>query len=263
MENQAKAAKKRDAGQLDIGHYTSLSTGPLRDAIEMFTTLRPLVDVNLNAHSRTDLLSLLDRGSIDVAIMLGESKGQDYAHMSLWSDRIMVAFPKVHPLSDRDFVYWIDLKNERFLISIRDPRPELEDMLLSKLAAPGDRRWIKSINGKREDMLSMVGNGGGIGLICESAAGNVVRNVVYREVRDGNGPTRVGLVAYWRRNNDNPALNAGKFGEDRQQAGAGGRLQHHVGRRDRGRDTCRISERDRCRELLKRFAFLRAPRMGG
>ncbi|OJV03291.1 LysR family transcriptional regulator, partial [Nitrobacter sp. 62-23] len=206
MENQAKAAKKGDAGQLDIGHYTSLSMGPLRDAIVIFTTLHPLVDVNLNAHSRTDLLSLLDRGSIDVAIMLGESKGQDYAHMSLWSDRIMVAFPKVHPLSDRDFVYWTDLKNERFLISIRDPGPELEDILLSKLAAPGDRPRIKTINGKREDVLSMVGAGRGISLICESATGNVVNGAVYREVRDGNGPTRVGLVAYWRHNNDNPTI---------------------------------------------------------
>jgi hypothetical protein len=27
-----------------------------------------------------------------------------------------------------------------------------------------------------------------------------------REIRDGNGPTRPGHIAYWRRNNENPAL---------------------------------------------------------
>jgi hypothetical protein len=32
------------------------------------------------------------------------------------------------------------------------------------------------------------------------------RGMVYREVRDGDRPTRVGFVAYWRRNNDNPTL---------------------------------------------------------
>lgn len=206
MESHAKAGNKGDTGRLDIGLYTSLSTGPLRDAIVAFVTSHPLVDVNLNTHARSDLLSLLDRGMIDIAIMLGEPARRDYAHMRLWSDRIIVAFPKVHPLADRNFVYWTDLKNERFLMSIRDPGPELEDILLSKLAAPGDRPRIKPINAKREDVLSMVGAERGISLICESATGNAMQGVIYCEVRDGKGPTRVGFVAYWRFNNDNPAL---------------------------------------------------------
>ncbi|MBN9149756.1 MAG: hypothetical protein J0I83_16490 [Nitrobacter sp.] len=109
-------------------------------------------------------------------------------------------------LADRDFVYWTQLKNERFLMSLRDPGPELEDILLSKLAAPGDRPRIKPMNENREEVLSMVGVGRGIGLVCESAIGNAIKGTVFREVRDGNGPTRVGLVAYWRHNNDNPAL---------------------------------------------------------
>lgn len=206
MESRAKAGNKGDAGRLDIGLYTSLSIGPLRDAISTFATSHPLVDINLNSHTRADLLSLLDRGAIDIAIMLGEPNRRDYAHMSLWSDRIIVAFPTAHALANRDFVYWTDLKNERFLMSIRDPGPELEDILLSKLAAPGDRPRIKPVNAKREDVLSMVGGNHGISLICESATGNVLNGVVYREVRDGNGPTRVGFVAYWRHNTDNPAL---------------------------------------------------------
>jgi len=206
MEIQAKAGKKGDIGRLDVGHYTSLSSGPLQEAVAAFMALHPMVDLCLNVHSRTDLLSLLDRGSIDIAIMLGESTGQDYAHMNLWSDRVMVALSSDHVLADRDFIYWTELKSECFLISVRDPGPELEDVLLSKLAAPGDRPTIKSINGNREEVLSMVSAGGGVGLVCESASGNVIKRTVYREVRDGNGPTRVGFVARWRHNNDNPAL---------------------------------------------------------
>jgi DNA-binding transcriptional LysR family regulator len=118
----------------------------------------------------------------------------------------MVAFPKGHPLAAREFVYWTDIKNERFLISRRDPGPEIQDMLLNKLTSPGDRPLIKPINANREDVLSMVDGNRGITLTCESSTGNILPGVVYREVRDGNGPTRVGYVAYWRRNNDNPAL---------------------------------------------------------
>jgi DNA-binding transcriptional LysR family regulator len=206
MESRAKAGRAGDIGRLEIGFYTSLSAGALRDTILSFASAHPNVEINLNAHPRESLIQLLDRGSIDIAIVLGEPTRRDYAHMRLWADRIMVALPRNHPLADRDFIYWTDLKDGRFLMSMRDPGPEIEDVLLSKLTLPGDRPLIKPINAKREDVLSMVGGNRGISLVCESATGNNANGVVYCEVRDGHGPTRVGFVAYWRRNNDNPAL---------------------------------------------------------
>jgi DNA-binding transcriptional LysR family regulator len=57
-----------------------------------------------------------------------------------------------------------------------------------------------------DHILSVVDGRLGITVVCESAVGNALPGVVFREIRDGNGPTRVGYVAYWRRNNDNPAL---------------------------------------------------------
>jgi DNA-binding transcriptional LysR family regulator len=206
METRAKAGKRGDAGRLEIGFYTSLSTGALRDTLLTFANQHPDVEVNIIEGARASLIPLLDRGAIDIVVVLGEPNHTDYAHMSLWSERIMVAFPKDHSLAARDFVYWTDLKNERFLMSRRDPGPELQDVLINKLTSPGDRPLIKPINAHREDILSVVDGNRGITLTCESSTGNVLPGVVFREVRDGNGPTRVGYVAYWRRNNDNPAL---------------------------------------------------------
>lgn len=71
-------------------------------------------------------------------------------HMRLWSERIMAAFPKDHPLAVRDFVYWTDLKNERFRMSRRDPGPEIQDVLINKLTSPGDRPIVKLVNAERE-----------------------------------------------------------------------------------------------------------------
>ena len=206
METRAKAGKRGDAGRLEIGFYTSLSAGALRDTLLTFVKQHPDVELNVVEDARASLIPLLDRGAIDIVVVLGEPVYTDYAHMSLWSDRIMVALPKDHSLAARDFVYWTDLKNERFLMSSRDPGPEIQDLLINKLASPGDRPLIKPVNANRESILSVVGADRGICLTCESSIGNVMPGVVYREVRDGNGPTRVGYVAYWRRNNDNPAL---------------------------------------------------------
>lgn len=206
METRAKAGKRGDAGRLEIGFYTSLSTGALRDTVLTFANRHPHVDVNIIEGARASLIPLLDRGAIDIVVVLGEPNYTDYAHMSLWSERIMVAFPKDHPLAARDFVYWTDLKNERFLMSRRDPGPEIQDVLINKLTSPGDRPLIKAVNANREDILSVVDGNRGITLTCESSTGNILPSVLFREVRDGIGPTRVGYVAYWRRNNDNPAL---------------------------------------------------------
>ena len=206
MEHRAKAARHGDAGRLEVGFYTSLSAGSLRDILLTFADQHDKVEVNITEDARASLIPLLDRGIFDIVVVLGEPSYTDCAHMSLWSERIMVAFPKAHPLAARDFVYWTDLKNERFLMSRRDPGPEIQDLLLTKLASPGDRPFIKQIKANNEHILSVVDGNRGITVLCESSTGNVLPGVVFREVRDGNGPTRLGFVAYWRRNNDNPAL---------------------------------------------------------
>ncbi|MGE3993267.1 LysR family transcriptional regulator [Pseudorhodoplanes sp.] len=206
MENRARAGKVGKAGRLEIGFYTSLSTGALRDTLLAFVNKHPNVDVNIAEGARTTLIPLLDRGAIDIVVVLGEPSYTDYAHIGLWSERIMVALPKAHSLATREFLYWTDLRNEYFLTSPHDPAPEIQDVLLSKLSSPGGRPRIKLLNASHEAILSAVSGNRGITLLCEASTGNVMSDIVYREVRDGNGATRLGYVAYWRHNNDNPTL---------------------------------------------------------
>jgi DNA-binding transcriptional LysR family regulator len=58
--------------------------------------------------------------------------------MVLWSEGIIVALPEDHPLAANEIIYWPDLKLERFLLSERDPGPEIQDILVAKLSSPGD-----------------------------------------------------------------------------------------------------------------------------
>lgn len=205
MERRARDGRRGDAGRLEIGFYTSLA-GSLRDVVFAFAEQHSRVDVNATEESRSALIPLLDRGAIDVVVVLGEPSYPDYAHMSLWSERVMVVLHQSHSLAAREFVYWTDLKTERFVMSQRDPGPEIQDILLNKLGSPGDRPYIKPVKAHHSLMLSAVDGKRGITLACESSCSAAPPGLVFREVRDGNGPTRVGFVAYWRRNNDNPTL---------------------------------------------------------
>ncbi len=126
--------------------------------------------------------------------------------MALWSERIIVALPEDHPLAQNEIIYWTDLKHERFLLSKRDPGPEIQDILASKLASPGDLPDVVNHDVSSENIKSLVGAGRGVSLMCEAGVGASYTGVVFREARDGNGPTRVGYCAYWKESNDNPAL---------------------------------------------------------
>lgn len=67
MENRAKAG---DAGGLDIGFYTSLS-GPLRETMFDFERQHGQININIIEDNRSTLIPLLDRGAIDMAVVLG------------------------------------------------------------------------------------------------------------------------------------------------------------------------------------------------
>lgn len=178
----------------------------MRDVVFSFAERFSHVEVNLVERPRAALIPLLDRRLIDIAIVLGEASKVDYAHMTLWSERIMVAFPKEHHLAARDFLYWTDVKNERFLLSRHDPGPEIEGVILKKLSCPGDRPLIKRVEVSNEHILSAVDGNRGVTVLCESSTGHAPPGVIFREVRDGTGSSRLRYVAYWRHNNDNPTL---------------------------------------------------------
>ncbi|RKE68208.1 DNA-binding transcriptional LysR family regulator [Pseudorhodoplanes sinuspersici] len=205
MESYAKMTNAGNAGRLNIGFYTPLA-GPLRDNVFGFIRQHSQLDLNIIEDDRLALIPLLDRGSIDIALVLGDSAYKDYSHMSLWSERVLVAFHKTHALVERESIYWTDLRNERFIMSLRDPGPELRDILIGKLALPGDQPFIKHVKAHHSAIISAVDGERGVTLICESSSTPSWPGVIFREVRDGNGPTRLGFVAYWRRNNDNPIL---------------------------------------------------------
>src|SRR5579872_3100365 len=62
--------------------------------------------------------------------------------MSLWSEQILVAVPEGQRSPGREPVHWIDLREERILLSWRNPGPELHDLLIAKVTPPGNRPKI-------------------------------------------------------------------------------------------------------------------------
>ena len=202
----AHRAGRGEAGRLAIGFYTSLSAGNLRATLIDFAQRFPQIEVGMTESSRSRLTTALRNGAIDVAIITGDTPLLDSRIMSLWSDRIVVALPEGHRLADGETVDWTDLKGETLLTSRHDPGPEIQELLITKLASPGDRPKTVCHNANWGNIKGLVGAGFGISLLTESDVGANLFDLIYRELRDGTGPSWVRYSAHWRADNDNPAL---------------------------------------------------------
>src|SRR5665213_134268 len=135
-------AGRGEAGRLSVGFFTSLSAGNLRATLVDYQTRFFQTDVCLKESSRMRLGTALRNGALDIAIVTGELPLLETQGMPLWSERILLALLKEHPLASKDVVYWTDLRDETVLLSQFDPGRELEDLLMSKLVSPEDRPKI-------------------------------------------------------------------------------------------------------------------------
>lgn len=202
----ASSTGRGQAGRLAIGFYTSLSAGNLRATLTDFKQRFPQVELGMAERSRERLITALRNGALDIAILTGHAPLQGNNALPLWSERTLIALPEGHSLADRDAIYWTDLRSEVVLLSHYDPGREFEDLLMSKLVSPEDRPTIERHGVSRGIIKSLVSIGFGVSLVTESDVGASFSGLIYRELRDGTGPSRIGYSAHWSGDNDNPAL---------------------------------------------------------
>ncbi|WP_038966941.1 LysR family transcriptional regulator [Bradyrhizobium diazoefficiens] len=195
-----------DCGRLSIGFCTSISTGNLRATLAEFKNRYAQVELATVERPRTHLATALRNGTVDLLVVTGDAPLPDTNVRPLWSERILVSLPEDHSLATRAVVYWTDLRDQTVLLSQYDPEREIEDLLISKLVSPADRPKIERHDASRGIIKSLISMKLGIGLVLESDIGASLAGLVYRELRDGTGPTRLGFSAHWRPDNDNPAV---------------------------------------------------------
>lgn len=151
-------------------------------------------------------MSSLRSGALDAAIVTGDPVRGDSGSLPIWSERILLALPDGHPLGGKETIYWTDLVGETILLSQCAQGRELEELLISKFGSSENRPRIERHEVNRSIIKSLVGVVAGVSLVLESDIGARISGLVYREMRDGNGPSRIGYSAYWREDNENPAL---------------------------------------------------------
>lgn len=202
----AHRTSRGEVGRISIGFYTSCSAGTLRTTLQDFRQRFPDVKFDMVEKPRAGLMSALRSGALDAAILTGDPMRGDSGTLPIWSERILLGLPEGHPLGGRETIYWNDLVGETILLSQCGQGRELEELLISKFGSSEDRPRIERHEVNPSIIKSLVGVVPGVTLILESDIGAKISGLVYREIRDGNGSSRIGYSACWRADNESPAL---------------------------------------------------------
>jgi DNA-binding transcriptional LysR family regulator len=206
LQLTACAVRCGESGKLVVGFATSLSTGNLRRIISDFLARVPEVEFKAIETSSAQLRQGLERQEIDVVIVAANIGGDGISRRPLWGERIMVAMRDDHSLAKSERIYWTDLRQEIFVLPSQFPGPDMADLLIARLAEPGRRPHIIEQDVSMENILSMASLGKFVTLTSETALGISRPGVIIQDIHDLTGQTRVDVAAYWREDNDNPAL---------------------------------------------------------
>ncbi|QQO16741.1 LysR family transcriptional regulator [Bradyrhizobium diazoefficiens] len=202
----ARSSGRGEAGRLSVGFCTSISAGNLRATMIDFKKRLPLVELATIERPRPLLMSALRNGTLDITIVPGRRPLSDVKTLPVWSERALALVPNDHPLATRQVIYWTDLRSQTVLLGEQDLGSELEDLLVSRLVTDEHRPTIERHDVSRGIIKSLISMGLGIGLVMESDVGASFAGLVYRELHDDAGMSRIGFYAYWRQDNENPAL---------------------------------------------------------
>ncbi|MGY3647617.1 DNA-binding transcriptional LysR family regulator [Bradyrhizobium sp. LM4.3] len=180
--------------------------GNLRATLLDFRRRFPHIDLATVERPRIRMMNSLRSGTLDIIVVPGDAPSSENQTLKLWSERILVTLPERHPLAAREVIHWTDLRGETVLLSQHDPSRELEDLMISKLVSSVDRPRVDRHDVSRGIIKSLISMGLGISFVMESDTGASFAGLVYRELRDGTGSSRIDFSAHWRADNENPAL---------------------------------------------------------
>jgi DNA-binding transcriptional LysR family regulator len=202
----ARALGRGSIGRLALGLAASRVSfalhGLLRDYAHEFSD----VTIQLVVKSRLALLSDLDVGKVDLAIVGGSITRRDYESLSLWPERIVIAAPQDHPIAKKPFVLWKDLADEALLMSCHGFGPELKKMMTANATETGSCLRMEEHAADDEALLSLVAAGRGLVLLSSGAVRKGNPDLAYLELRDTMGTNWITFYACWKKEHNNPAL---------------------------------------------------------
>jgi DNA-binding transcriptional LysR family regulator len=200
----AGTAGRGAVGRLNVGIWSSIGTGFLRELIGAYSERHPDVTIQILEGASFELVGLVRKRHVDVAFVIGTPEMPDCDVARLWSERLFVVLPQGHRLAAKKEVEWRDLRKEHFIVRRAEPDPGLCKRVTDRLAHRDSAPSVQKLDVGRETLMHLVALGLGLGLTGEAAVATRFAEVEFRPIAGGDDVVQFSAV--WSPENDNPAL---------------------------------------------------------
>lgn len=163
LQQFSKGAK----GHVRIFANTTAVAEFLPRALGAFLAEHPAVDIDLREFPSADIVRAVHEGKTDIGIVAGHVGTAGLQTLPYFSDRLMLAVPRGHPLAGRRRVPFAQALSFDFIGL--GPASAMHSFI-SRIAR--DRGWNLRLRihvGNYDAMCRLIGSGVGIGLVAESA----------------------------------------------------------------------------------------------
>jgi DNA-binding transcriptional LysR family regulator len=191
-----------DEGLVRVGIFSSLASGFLAQMLRAYSDRYAGVHIDIIEGAPSDHIAAVRMHKLDVAFVTGAPSQADCDAAQLWTERVFVVLPSGHALAERECIRWDDLRDQAFIVSEGNPGPEIQDLLVKRLADLGVYPAIERYRVGRDNLIQIVSFGRGVTLTSEATVAARFPGVVYRRL-DGEALPFRGV---WSPKNDNPAL---------------------------------------------------------
>ncbi|MDF0542745.1 LysR family transcriptional regulator [Sphingobium sp. H39-3-25] len=193
-------------GRIAVGYCSPIMAGNLKLAISDYLTKFEDVQFDGIEAGLEKLFHGLHSHVLDVAVAPIGLEEDGIASRRIWSERLYAVLPFDHALMEKEQIYWQDLRREAFVVPAGGLGPVFGNLITARLTEQGKRPSIIVQDTSLESVLSMVAAKRYISVATEASQGVTWTDLRFLEIHDPTGPTRLEYALYWRRNNENPAL---------------------------------------------------------
>ena len=181
----ARRAEAGEVGRLALGVHVPVAAPVLSVLLRQWSHVRPAVSPQLTSGRGGDLVDLVRRGDLDLALVDGPVADRAVVSTPVLEDRMVVLLPSDHVLARRSVVSVPDLAGEHFVVVSRSCSPTLHDHCL-ELCDAGARSPEIALEVEDSDLVPLaVAAGLGVGLAARlSMAARAIPGVVCRPLSD-------------------------------------------------------------------------------
>ena len=181
----ARRAEAGETGSIAVGVNMSVAAPVLSVLLRHWNRTRPAVRPRLTSGSARELVDLVRRRELDLALVDGPVTDGGLDCALVVEDRLVVVLPSHHPLAREEVVSLRSLRGERFVAVARRASVSLHDRLIELCAGAGFSPDI-ALEVDDPDLLPVAVTAGlGVGLVASiSVAGRPMPGVVWRPLAD-------------------------------------------------------------------------------